>query len=83
MKVTEHHGGEPVVIPIDSKEYLAAEKAAAVRTFFPDDLRSLDVLRVVDQQRPALPAGEVLCLVKTLCRKYSEGTKILVFIFSE
>jgi acetylornithine deacetylase/succinyl-diaminopimelate desuccinylase-like protein len=27
VKVTEHHGGEPVVIPIDSKEYLAAEKA--------------------------------------------------------
>ena len=32
VKVTEHHGGEPVVIPIDSKEYLAAEKALE-RTF--------------------------------------------------
>lgn len=27
VKVTHHHGGEPVVVPSDSKEYAAAEKA--------------------------------------------------------
>ncbi len=29
VKVTEHHGGEPVVTPTDSAAYLAAEKAIA------------------------------------------------------
>ncbi len=46
--------------------HLAAEEAAAVGAFLADDLGALDVAWVVDQQRAALAAGEVLGLVEAL-----------------
>ena len=39
--------------------------------------------RVVDQQRAALAAGEVLRLVETLRRHAAEGAEILPLIFPE
>jgi len=54
---------------------LPAEEAAAIRTLLADDLGPLHVPRVVDQQRAALPADDVLGLVKALRRQHAEGAR--------
>ena len=51
---------------------LAAEEPAAVGALLADDLGALDELRVVDEQRAALAAGEVLGLVEALRRQRAE-----------
>src|SRR5262249_59021110 len=56
--------------------HLAAEEARAVGALFADDLRALDVVGIVDQQRTALAAGDVLGLVKTLGRERTEGPQV-------
>src|SRR5215212_5608419 len=46
--------------------YLAAEEAAAVGAFLPDNLRALHVNRVVYEERATLTADKVLGLVEAL-----------------
>src|SRR5580700_3012237 len=43
---------------------LAPEETAAIGPFLPDDLSTIDIARVVNHQRSALPTSEVLRLVK-------------------
>src|SRR6185312_5984384 len=54
---------------------LAAEEAAAVGPFFAEDLGALDERRIVDEQRAALAAGDVLGLVERLRGEGAEGAE--------
>ncbi len=61
----------------------AAEKFAAIRPLFPDDLRVFDQVRIIDKQRTALSAGDVLGFVETLRREFSEGAQVFAFVFAK
>src|SRR5206468_9081665 len=62
---------------------LPAEEAAAVGTFFADDLGALDVCRIVDQQRAPFAAGEIFGFVKTLGRHASKCSQRPVLVCAE
>ena len=55
--------------------HLSSEEPAAVRALLANDFRAFDEIRLVDQQRTALPAGDVLGLVKALRRQCAERSQ--------
>src|SRR5574341_574295 len=60
--------------------HLAAEEAGAVGAFLADDLGALDKFRVIDNQRAAFPAGEVLGLMEGLGSHDAKGTQVFPFV---
>ena len=57
---------------------LAAKKLAAIRSLFPKDLGSLIEVRIVDQQRAAFSAREILGLMETESCKLPEVCRGIV-----
>ena len=49
--------------------HLTAKEPAAVRPLFPNDFRPFNQPRIIDEQRAALAAGDVLGFMKTLGRQ--------------
>ena len=58
-------------------------RTAPVRPLLTDDLRALDVARIVDDDRASLSAREVLGLVEALRRHHAERSKRLAAILPE
>src|SRR4029453_73325 len=63
--------------------HLAAEEARAVRSLLPNYLCAFDKSRVINEQRSAFAARDVLRFVKTLRSKTAEGTKELAAMLTE
>ena len=63
--------------------HLPAEEPAAVGAFLADDLGPLDEARVVDQERAALAAGEVLGLVEALRGEAAERAEVPALVLGE
>src|SRR6266566_10160469 len=61
---------------------LAAEKPAPVRSFFPKDLGPLIEVRIVDQQRAAFAATEILGFMETQSCKRPKRAEVSSSIFS-
>src|SRR5205085_9858288 len=53
----------------------ASEEPLSVRSLVAQDLRAVDEARVVQQERTALTARDVLGFVEALCRKDTEGAE--------
>ncbi len=62
---------------------LAAEEAGAVGALLANDFGSLGILRVIDQQRTAFPAGDVFGLVKALRGHAAQRAEPAAFVFAE
>src|SRR5258706_16071718 len=80
LKLTEKKRGQHIAHHVARTDvhpgvfvHLPAEKTATVRALLADDLRALDELRVVDQERAAFATGDVFCFVKTLSGHATEG----------
>src|SRR5207302_9188964 len=62
---------------------LAAEEPGPVGPFLAQDLGPVDETLVVDHERPALPAGNVLGFVKALSRQPAEGPQQAATVTAE
>jgi len=62
---------------------LPAQESAAVGALLPQDFRALHKFFVVDEQRPALAAREVLRLVETLRGERPERAEVLRLVLRE
>src|SRR5208282_6621408 len=55
--------------------HLSPKEPAAIRPLFTNDLGPLNQTRVVDEQRAALAAGDILCFMETLGSQTAEGAQ--------
>jgi len=63
--------------------YLPTEEAAAVCAFLPDDFSTLNILRIVNQQRAAFAAGKIFGLMKALRGQTTERAEIFPLVLAE
>ena len=62
---------------------MTSQELAAVRALFAQNLRAFNEALVVDEQRTALTAGDVLGFVEALGCHRAEGTEILALVLCE